>query len=98
MALYQVKVLDWDRRRDFFPAQLAALAMNWTRTTAADKAYTPEDFLLARYPKEKTPTQSHDPDRGAMGDWKNLRDGLKQFTETEQERRSKLKPYAPPSQ
>lgn len=78
-ALYRIQQ-EWCRTRDFFPAQIAAVGLNSTRTQATDKAWSAEEILLARYPKEADPTPPHDPDHGAQGNWRHLKAALKGVT------------------
>lgn len=91
--MYRVQIFDWDRRRDFFPAHAAAVALNVTRSNPNDRIFEANDFLLTRYPALK-PKVEHDPDHGAMGDWKGLRQALRGRTETQVAQKLKLKPHA----
>lgn len=81
MALRKMKLYDWGRTRDYFPALCAALMYNFMSSKDA-KAWTPTSVLEGRYPPENINagviiTPGHDPDRGAQGDWKSLRSSLK---------------------
>ena len=94
-ALYRVKVLTWDRTRDFFVAQLASYQLNKSRQNASDKAFVAEDLLLQQYPPEskKRNNYTHDPDRGAGGNWKELKSSLKGTTERKARKLKKRKVY-----
>jgi len=77
-ALYDVRINQWDRRRDFFPAQLASYQLNKARQNATDKAFNADDLLLQQYPpQKKSVIITLDPDRGAGGNWKDLKSALK---------------------
>jgi hypothetical protein len=56
-ALYRVQ-LEWDRRRDFFPAYLIALQMKDT---------SPDDVLNWQYPAQKKDAPLFDTIDGAQG-------------------------------
>lgn len=94
-ALYDVQVLDWDRRRDGFLADITAALYNRSRTKESDKVWDAEDLLLRRYPKPKAPggVIITDPDHGAAGDWRGLKSVLKAKTDAVREQRAKLKPF-----
>ena len=93
MAVYRFKVLKLGRDRDYFPAQIAAVQMNRGRTKESDKVWTAEDFLPAVYPpsKDQSVIITHDPDRGAAGNWQALRSNLKGTTETAKAKMAKRK-------
>jgi hypothetical protein len=94
-ALYHVKVLTWDRARDFFPAQMTAVQLNRTRKDATDKAWTAEELLLQKYPKPpKSVMITQDPDRGAGGNWKELKSALKGKTASQAAKMKRRKIYA----
>ncbi len=91
-ALYRVKVLTWDRTRDFFPAQLASYQLNKGRQSTSEKAWTAEDLLQQKYPPEKKSVIiTHDPDRGAGGNWKELKSALKGVTQNKARKLKKRK-------
>lgn len=93
-ALYRVRIDQWDRRRDFFPAQLASYQLNKSRQNATDKAFTADDLLLQQYPpQKKSVIITHDPDRGAGGNWKELKSRLKGVTENKARKLKKRKIY-----
>lgn len=92
MALHQVQVLEWNRTRDYFPALVAAVTLNAGRTKQSDRVFEPNDFLLSRYPKERQ-LVTHDPDRGALGNWQHLKGALKGRTKVESKKRAALKPH-----
>jgi hypothetical protein len=93
--LYQVKVLEWDRTRDFFPAQLAAIQMNRSRSKETDRVWTADDFLASYYSIEKSTIPQHDPDHGAAGDWREFKMSLKGKTEVAMTQKAKRKPFIP---
>jgi len=96
-ALYRVRVLTWDRTRDFFVAQSASYQLNRGRTNTSDKAFTAEDLLLQQYPpQKKTVIITPDPDRGAGGNWKELKQALKGVTANKARKIKKRKIYAKP--
>ncbi len=93
-ALYNVRVLTWDRTRDFFVAQLGSYQLNKSRTATTDKAWNAEDLLGQKYPpQKKSVIITHDPDRGAGGNWKELKAALKGTTERKARKIKKRKIY-----
>jgi len=61
--------------------------------------WSPDDFLAVVYPSNKksvtvTP-EAPNMDRGAGGNWKELKAGLKAVTEKAKIKRAKLKPHVP---
>jgi hypothetical protein len=105
VALYEIK-REWARARDFFPAQVAALQFNaFFAHQGDDKTERVEpksanDFLRIQYPDRKKKdvniTPKHDPDRGAQGNWRAMKSGLKQLTKAARKKRAKLKVGIPP--
>jgi len=81
----------WHRRRDYFPALVAAEHLNGRRTKTTDHYSTPEEVLLRQYPKTKEDVMitEHDPDRGALGDWRGLRGSLKEVTTKKKAQRAR---------
>ena len=72
MALYRVRVLEWDQTRDRFVANLTSVYA----TSRGAKEITTDSLLSAVYPQRRR-RLTIDPDLGAGGDWRNLRDVLK---------------------
>lgn len=71
--LFRVKVHEWDKRRDFFIAQLVAM-----KASSAEKTYSADDILAFRYPPlhgQRAP--EFDPDFGAQADIPSLKKFLK---------------------
>jgi hypothetical protein len=98
-ALYRIKVLTWDRTRDFFVAQLASYQLNKGRASTTEKAWTADDLLLQQYPaqsKKKRNNYTTDPDRGAGGNWKELKAALKGVTDKHETKKRKRKVYGKP--
>ena len=87
MALYRLKIIEWGRDRDYFPALCVATIRN-ALSSKTSRVWTADDILRLRYPPESVMiTQQHDPDRGAMGDWKGLKQSLKERTRGQQKRK-----------
>jgi hypothetical protein len=80
-AIYRIRVLEWDRTRDFFQAQAISLQLTGH--------VSPEDILKQQYPSKKHVIITHDPDHGAAGDWRAMRAALKDRTERVNARKSK---------
>lgn len=101
VALYDVKRLDWDKTRDWFPAQIASFQANrYLRSKDSDKVWGPGDFLGMVYPKDDpkdviiTP-KLDSPERGASGS-QDLKSAMKGITKRRASRvRKKLKPFKP---
>lgn len=75
-VLYRVKEWEWASKRDFFPAQLIAM-----QATSGTRTFTAEDILDLRYAKlNESVTVTLDPDFGASGDWRALRQSMKGST------------------
>lgn len=72
MILYRIVILEWAQRRDFFPAQLIAM-----EASSEKQSYSPQEILALRYPTLPDMSPVVDPDRGAAGDWRALKDVLK---------------------
>lgn len=71
--LYRIKALEWGQRRDFFTAQLIAM-----QASSKDHTYTAQEILQLQYPVlNDGVTVAIDPDHGAAGDWRVLKQSLK---------------------
>lgn len=82
--------MEFDERRDFFPAFLIAQKANEGRPEHK-VAVSVGDILEMRYPKKDSDVMITDPDRGAAGDWRGLKDGLKGTTAKSKAKRAVLK-------
>lgn len=74
-AIYQVKILEWDRTRDYFVSQGTSL-----QCFKDDHSKHIQDMLSTHYPRLKKTviiTSGHDPDFGASGDWQAMKAALK---------------------
>ena len=80
MMLHEVKVQEWDRTRDTFPAMLTAsyLTSQGARMNGSE-TITGESILAMAYPTRKK--SRTDPDQGAAGSWTALKSALKGTTE-----------------
>lgn len=75
-AIYRVKILEFAKTRDYYPAYCAALILNYL---SKDSTVTPEELLNYRYPtlKGDVTVTEYDTDFGAQGDWRGLRDAMR---------------------
>jgi hypothetical protein len=91
--LYRIQILTWARTRDRFVCELASLTLNKMRREQSDKLWQAEDFLDTEYPKRKHSVMitGQDPDRGAQGDWKGMRDNLRGVTDKAKRKMAKRK-------
>jgi len=82
-ALYRVQIQDWAYTRDHFVADITSTMLNKMRREKSDKVWSPDDLLESKYPPRKRDSvmHTHDPDRGAMGNWRDLRGSFKSFTD-----------------
>jgi hypothetical protein len=76
-AMYNIKVNVWDRTRDYFPSLCASIGINM-HTKEGAEPITPDQILSHRYRKDPDVTVTdHDPDHGALGDWRSMRSSIK---------------------
>ena len=95
-AMYKVKVLHWDRTRDYFVCQLAAFTLNSHRQQQSDKVWTADDLITQAYPKLKSvivTAQVHDCDHGAQGDWRALRSSMQGMTQGRKDKSAKRRAF-----
>lgn len=84
-----------NRTRDFFPAQVISILLNNRRQEKSDKIWNTEEILDQRYPRLKgaRPDGRLDPDRGAGGNWKELKANLKGVTKRADRKKAKRKVF-----
>lgn len=86
-ALQDVKINEWGRKRDYFPALIASI-LHSTNAPRGSRRFSASELLLHQYPPERVIITSpeHDPDFGALGDWKSLKKALKDRTNRQTDR------------
>lgn len=87
MALRKVH-RDLERQRSFYGAQIAAIILNSRPgLTKTSKFWDPEE-LMPHF-KSVVTTPKHDPDHGAAGDWRGVKQAMKATTQKAKEKRAR---------